>query len=333
MRNLERIKKLLDIYDKKATEICKSITRRGFCEQININIVFPNLKKDLKLEEINLERTRTDLPNQVVDIQKLDDTTYIKRLCICDKICGDDKCTKYKDKLNCDGHHVIVVSPRKDTEIDVNQDYVIDFTYKQMLIGPSEDDIEENKIRLAALPNYLFMKLNDYINYSTIPRWIENITKPCKNIVNNYKQKYLKYKQKYLQLKNMQKGGKINYTVIINEDKVNNLIQTAIQITDADITEDKTVTDLINLIVTKYNTINNQTLNSSDVEIIFVNKVVKNKTKNLEDAFMPNSKLYLISSKIQLNINLYLHNDTINNDTINKNIFIKITESIEDIIK
>ena len=70
-----------------------------------------------------------------------------------------------------------------------------------MLIGPSEDDIEENKIRLAALPNYLFMKLNDYINYSTFERWKKNITNPCKNIVNNYTQKYLKYKQKYLKYK------------------------------------------------------------------------------------------------------------------------------------
>ena len=201
MENLEKIKKLLDTYDKNAMAACSNITRRGFCGKININIVFENLKKNLKLEEINLERTRQDLPNQIIDIQRLDDTTYIKRLCICDKVCGDNKCTKYKDKLNCDGHHVIIVSPRKDTEINVDHDYAIDFTYKQMLVSPSEEDIKENKIKLASLPNYLFMKLNDYIHYSASQRWIENITNPCKNIVNNYKQKYLKYKEKYLELK------------------------------------------------------------------------------------------------------------------------------------
>lgn len=208
MENLEKIKKLLDTYDKNVMATCSNITRRGFCGQINISTVFSNLITDLKLEQINLERTRQDLPNQIIDIQRLDDTTYIKRLCICDKVCGDNNCAKYKDKLHCDGHHVIIVSPRKDTEIDVNNDYVIDFTYKQMLVSPSEEDIKENKIKMISLPNYLFMKLNDYIHYSASQRWIENITNPCKNIVNNYKQKYIKYKQKYLELKN-QSGGNI----------------------------------------------------------------------------------------------------------------------------
>ena len=201
MENLGKIKNLLDRYDKNVMATCSNITRRGFCGQINISTVFSNLITDLKLEQINLERTRQNLPNQIIDIQRLDDTTFIKRLCICDKICGDNNCAKYKDKLNCDGHHVIIVSSRKDTEIDVNKDYVIDFTYKQMLVSPYEEDIKENKIKLASLPNYLFMKLNDYIHYSASQRWIENITNPCKNIVNNYKQKYLKYKEKYLELK------------------------------------------------------------------------------------------------------------------------------------
>jgi hypothetical protein len=208
MEKFEEIKNALDKYDKNVTATCSNITRRGLCGQINISTVFFNLKEDLGLVEINLERTRQDLPNQIIDIYKLGDSTYIKRLCICDNICGDNKCTQYKDRSHCDGHHVIIVSPRKDTEIDVNNDYVIDFTYKQMLVSLSEEDIKENKIKLASLPNYLFIKLNDYIHYSSSHRWIENITKPCKNIVNNYKQKYIKYKQKYLELKN-QSGGNI----------------------------------------------------------------------------------------------------------------------------
>jgi hypothetical protein len=203
MENFTKINKLLDNYDKDVMKICSDISRRGFCGKINISNIFTNLIRDLKLEQIDLERTRKDMPNQIIDIQKMDDTTYIKRLCICDKECGDNNCDKYKDKLHCDGHHVIIVSSRNDTEIDVNTDYVIDFTYKQMLISPSEEEIKKKIDEIAVLPNYLFMKLNDYIHYSSSDRWKENITKPCKNIVNNYKQKYLKYKKKYLELKNI----------------------------------------------------------------------------------------------------------------------------------
>ena len=201
MENLETIKNALDEYDKIVMydSNITTITRRGFCGYINIGTVFTNLTKDLV--KINLERTKQDLSNQIIDIYKLGDSTYIKRLCICGDECGNNNCTRKKDKTHCDGHHVIIVSPRKDTEIDENNDYVIDFTYKQMLVNLDQEDIEFNKNILESLPNYLFIKLYDYINYSECKRWIDNITKPCKIIVNNYKQKYIKYKQKYIKYK------------------------------------------------------------------------------------------------------------------------------------
>jgi hypothetical protein len=211
---MDEINKLLIKYDSEIT--CNSsfddykITRRGFCGQINIDIVFPNLIRDLHLEKIDII-LRSSKPLDLVDIYKYNDL-YIKRLCICDTLCGESLCSKNKIKNTCDGHHTIVISSSPDLNINDETDYVIDFTYKQMLIN---HDDEENIVKLAEiekLPKYLFMKLKDYLKYSTVQRWQDNITNPCRFIINNYNEikaeikggyyiKYLKYKQKYIALK------------------------------------------------------------------------------------------------------------------------------------
>lgn len=210
--NIARLTALLDRYESEV--VCPLLTRRGYCGQININTVFDKLKTDLGLSEIELSREGKN-----VQIYRLDDDTFIKRLCVCDSPCGPSNCSTLKTKLSCDGHHALIVSPRNDLTIDENTDYVIDFTYKQMLYGSEHnptipEEEKENKpanIRtLESLPGYLFMKYKDYINYGTTSVWRKNITNPCKNIVNfnikymtetDYYNKYLTYKSKYLALK------------------------------------------------------------------------------------------------------------------------------------
>lgn len=204
------IVKKLDLYNSKLT--C-SLTRRGLCGNININTVFENLKTDFTLEKIDKPRD-----TNIIDIYKLPGKNiYFKRLCICDEPCGISKCSTLKTKGSCDGHHAIIVSINDSIDIDSENDYVIDFTYKQMIFGsehnPSlkeeeKENYPSNIKLLEQMPGYLFIKYNDYLKYNSNRIWNNNITKPCKNIVNTktkylkYQEKYLKYKYKYLLLKN-----------------------------------------------------------------------------------------------------------------------------------
>lgn len=209
--NIPRIKEKLDKYD---SEIKCSLTRRGLCGQINIDTVFEKLKRDFALTRINLTRE-----GKTIEIYKLDDNTFFKRLCVCDKPCGTSNCSTKKTKGDCDGHHAMVLSPRPDLDINETDDYVIDFTYKQMIYGNKDSPIvpyeekENNPTNVAimeGLPGYLFIKYNEYVDYRTTSVWIKNITSPCKNIVNfenkylvdsPYYIKYQLYKKKYLTLK------------------------------------------------------------------------------------------------------------------------------------
>ena len=196
---MEKIEELLKKYD---TEILKNpyieCSRRGYCGHINITSVFNYLIKDLELTEHIIYRKDS---NQQIDVYKnINNNIFVKRLCICASPCGNNNCSKLKIRNECNGHHVILVS---DTaSIDVKEsDYIIDLTYKQMLYTRLEEENPDILQRMKSLPNYLFLKVSDYMTYSSSDRWKENITQPCHFIINNLRQKYLKYKNKYLKLK------------------------------------------------------------------------------------------------------------------------------------
>ena len=180
-----------------------SVSRRGCCGLINIDNLLPFLIADLKLEKIDILSPYNE---QLYDIYYSSiNNFYIKRLCICDVNCLS-KCGKNKNKKNCDGHHVIIVSLTNSLAIDEINDYVIDFTYKQMIY--SADEEITNMDAITKMKDYLFLPFLHYINFSKTERWKKNITEPCKMIINNendveskYKVKYFKYKNKYLALK------------------------------------------------------------------------------------------------------------------------------------
>lgn len=199
-------------------------TRRGFCGEININTFLKKLIADRHVKCVLIPDASRD---QTVDIYQFKDKElYLKRVCICDKPCSaSSKCSRIKNKQECDGHHIIILSKNKTLIIDETNDYVIDFTYKQMLFSHMIED--SNVEFIARLPEYLFLPFNQFINYyqsnpefkeENINRWQANITFPCKIIIsvteNNccltpenvdsklYHHKYLLYKNKYLNLKN-----------------------------------------------------------------------------------------------------------------------------------
>ncbi len=207
-------------------------TRRGFCGKININYFLKKLITDKHVKCILISDATRD---QTVDIyQYKEKELYFKRVCICDKPCSEsNKCSRIKNKQECDGHHIIIVSKNQSLIIDETNDYVIDFTYKQMLFSHLIED--SNAEFIARLPEYLFLPFNQFINYhqsnpefkeENINRWQANITNPCKIIIsvteNNccltpenvdsklYHRKYLVYKSKYLKLKNQLNLYKIN---------------------------------------------------------------------------------------------------------------------------
>ena len=165
-----KIVEKLDDYERKLTskKCGYSLTRRGLCGEININTVFKELKTDFKLEKIDKSRN-----NNIIDIYKLPTKNiYFKRLCICDKPCGiESMCSNLKTKKSCDGHHAIIVSSNDSIDIDTENDYVIDFTYKQMLyesehsskLQQHKENYQPNIDILQKMPGYLFMVYNDYL--------------------------------------------------------------------------------------------------------------------------------------------------------------------------
>ena len=185
---------------------CDILFRRGFCGTINNETVFNNLIKDLNLKKEDVTNT---INNKEYDIYHSSvPHFYLKTLCICDLDCNS-KCCKNGYSNNCDGHRIFLISLNNNLEIN-DDDYVVDFTYKQMIYGPEEETVENNRIAAQALPDYLFMSFLDYINYSTNDRWKENIKKPCRRIIdhaNNLRLKYLKYKNKYIALKKLVKAN------------------------------------------------------------------------------------------------------------------------------
>jgi hypothetical protein len=180
------------------------VSRRGFCGHINLNTILPKLIADLALVKVDVPNP--DMGGFLYDIYRHPiDNFYIKRVCICDGNCLS-KCGRNKNKLSCDGHHVFIVSLNNTLNIDETNDYIIDFTYKQFIYSGGEED--SNIKAMKAMPDYLFIPYESYINYSDTARWRTNISEPCKFITNNsnvvdsiYKAKYLRYKNKYLKLK------------------------------------------------------------------------------------------------------------------------------------
>ena len=193
------------IREKICPELENQVSRRGCCGLINLQTILPYLIRDLHLEKKDINSRYVD---QLYDIYySPTNNFYIKRLCVCDGNCLS-KCGKNKNKLNCDGHHAIIISLNDSLDIDEVNDYVIDFTYKQMIYSKAEED--ENMEKMIKMPDYLFVPYLEYLNYSTTTRWTKNISEPCKFISNNsniveskYKTKYLKYKTKYLNLKKL----------------------------------------------------------------------------------------------------------------------------------
>ncbi len=198
-------------------------TRRGLCGEINVNTFFKKLISDRLVECLLITDSTRE---QTIDIYKYHDKElYFKRVCICDKPCSIlSTCSRVKNKMACDGHHIVIVSNSSSVIIDESNDYVIDFTYKQMLFSRDNEDSHSDFI--TKLPGYLFLPFNEFINYpinisnftqENINRWQANITNPCKFIISFtnsnicltpesvdrelYHRKYLQYKNKYLKLK------------------------------------------------------------------------------------------------------------------------------------
>jgi hypothetical protein len=206
---VEYIIPYLDRYNKQINDsrLCTGylVSRRGCCGLINLTTLIPKLIADLGLEKKDIS---SDINGQMYDIYYSPiKNFYIKRLCVCDGNCLS-KCGRNKNKLSCDGHHTIIVSLNNSLDIDEDNDYVIDFTYKQMIY--SVDEEVSNMETMRKMPDYLFVPYLRYVNYSSTRRWIINITEPCKTIVNNsniveskFKEKYFKYKNKYLELKKL----------------------------------------------------------------------------------------------------------------------------------
>jgi hypothetical protein len=206
------------------------VSRRGFCGQVNIDTFFMGL-----IDEHILKCVYVKIGNGI-DVYKYNDhEIYFKRACICDGACdGRSKCVTKRNVDNCDGHHIIIVSPNPYPEIDESTDYVIDLTYKQMLFTTIDDENSNRINAMRELPDWLFVSFNTYVNFPFADpldgffgatfshvdvdaikhRWNVNITVPCKfvtslqksgqcygPITESYEKKYLKYKKKYLELK------------------------------------------------------------------------------------------------------------------------------------
>jgi len=202
---MQSIKDKIILYlNKYNTEIkCDDVFRRGLCGHLNLDTILKKLINDLKLQ-IEIIKTSNGKEYEVYKSSSPD--YYVKILCVCDKDCKSN-CGIQKTKQNCDGHRLLLISKNNTMEINDEQDYIIDFTYKQMLY--SIDEEQTNLKKVIDLNDYLFIPYLDYLNYSTNSRWQQNITNPCKVIIDNknsMKQKYLKYKKKYIDLKN-QIGG------------------------------------------------------------------------------------------------------------------------------
>ena len=200
-------------------------TRRGQCGQINVTCFINYLFNDNLLERIVINSCDIDRKEDIImyKFSSCLDGKYIyfKRLCICDYKTVHKNCNNEKTLLTCDGHHVILISDNNKIDIDYDNDYIIDFTYKQMLCTPDKDDDTCCKNEFDKLPSYLFMSVTEYQEkYKQIKLWEDNITCSTKFIITMIKsgdentieknitddesffKKYLKYKKKYLILKN-----------------------------------------------------------------------------------------------------------------------------------
>ena len=86
------------------------------------------------------------------------------------------------------------MSKRNDKYYIYPEDRILDFTYKQFLLSHNEYEILKKNDRptaqtleiktiLEALPSFIDIDYKEYINLFNNPIWRENITIPCKTIV------------------------------------------------------------------------------------------------------------------------------------------------------
>jgi hypothetical protein len=180
-------------------------TRRGLCGKLNIEKLYcKEIKKHFHGKEISGE-------NGIKMMHILHpEEVFIKTCCICE-FKPTSTCISKKGEY-CDGHYILIISKTDRDTIDHDNDYVLDVTYKQMLITRNQESQSISKQRFAnSLPDVLLIEFREYENYvdklqgdSKIgikERWHENIKNPLKFIItkicpNKYHGKGRKTKKK-----------------------------------------------------------------------------------------------------------------------------------------
>lgn len=181
---IARLHQYLDTY--RLPEDLDTLCRRGFCGQINVNLMLCDVLKTY----FNLTPYMANEITMYVTTPPLE-SIYLKKCCICDNVCSKvNGCIRTNGK-ECDGHYILIISKYNNDIINEAEDYVLDLTYKQMLIGvPYETEsipFIESIPSYVLLPYLHFLKYPEYhtgITPQMAERWDRNITQPCKFITN-----------------------------------------------------------------------------------------------------------------------------------------------------
>jgi hypothetical protein len=181
---IERLNNYLTNEFRLPPRLSGSIACRGLCGEINVNLL---LCKDFK-RIFGLTKITNDDGIIMYEVNGI----YIKKCCICENQCTDDKPCILTRGSKCDGHYIVIISENNESTINEN-DYVLDYTYKQMLVPQKDEDVDIPF--LNSLPTYLLLPYEQFLEYvqyinslmltdTHIIRWLDNITLPCKFIVN-----------------------------------------------------------------------------------------------------------------------------------------------------
>jgi hypothetical protein len=216
------------------------LTCRGYCGVINMDQI---LCKVL-ISELNLME---HINNDIIMYKYPINNIYIKKCCICQNNCKNSNSCIKTSGVNCNGHYILIISTNDDTIVN-NDDYVLDYTYKQMLVSRNN----ENKYRtyLEQLPRYLLLKSNIFFSniFFTFPPppfnneistnlynkilnfwskmldlWNKNITSPCKFIISCNCEKNLyggNIKKKLNSFKNIKNPKIVKETKLIKNSKI-----------------------------------------------------------------------------------------------------------------
>jgi len=208
----ERIRLAFDQFNSKLKQSVSTCSRRGFCGVASEDF-FKFLVNESKIKsEITVWNQTKTADNVEIPMLKIKNgfsqfkDLYIKRVCFCDTPCATNEASqltrnkaiadcKHKissgdqRKASC-GHWAIMLSDHSTTEIK-QTDYILDFTYKQMLV-PSKPNHSsyrpentflngEKQVTVGSLPEYYLSPISG-TSVSRTPKWRNDYVCPEKQI-------------------------------------------------------------------------------------------------------------------------------------------------------